>query len=130
MGAKASYKQIFLTNILSCNVTIASIEALQGTEVYRGELKQFGNLFLRHLLRHSTGPTADIWGTDDKSMFLLMDYQTELFEKIGSMKPEDIGVICAMIDKYREQPRKVLNRLEIKLTDSTEQAETSQQDSQ
>jgi len=111
-------KEIFLTNILACTLVMEGIEALQGTQVYRRELKNAAKSFLRQLETYSSGPLSDIWGNDDKGMYTIMEYQKELLKKIALLKLEDAGVIAAMLDKYAENPEGVLKQLEIQLVDS------------
>lgn len=111
-------KQIFLTNVLAATLAMEGIEALQGTQVYRHELKSAGRTFLRQLELYSTGPLSAIWGNDDKGMYTIMEYQKQLLNKIALLKPEDAGVVSAMLDKYAENPEAVLKQLEIQLVDS------------
>jgi hypothetical protein len=111
-------QQVFLTNVLSSLLTIEGIEALQETTVYKREIKQYGNLFLKSLLKYSEEPTSLIWGKDDKALYNLIDYQKGLFGKLAKLRPEDIGVISEIVDKYMEHPAKTLKRMEIKIVDS------------
>ncbi|RYZ34834.1 MAG: hypothetical protein EOP49_34110 [Sphingobacteriales bacterium] len=124
--SQVSKEHIILTTILSCLVTMESMEQLQGLEAYRHEIKQSGNRFFKELSKYTSELVPLIWGIEegkyDETMYMLMDYQQKVIAKLASMRPEDIGIVLAMISKYQEHPRKTLNRLEIKVIDSSAMA--------
>ncbi len=117
--AEASKEEIVLTTLLSALLTMEGMEQLQDTDAFRQRIKQTGNNFYKELEKYTSQIAPLVWGVDDKAFYLVMDYQKTVLQKLITMKPEDIGVVMAMIEKYEQHPRKTLTRLEIKLTDNS-----------
>lgn len=109
---------IYLTNLLTAAVMMEGIEALQGTTAYRQELKNTANRFMKELERYCSEPLGAVWGADDKAMYALMEYQKKVIAQLVTMRPEDIGVVSELIEKYLLHPEEVLTRLEIQIVDS------------
>jgi hypothetical protein len=57
-------------------------------------------------------------------MYNLMEYQKKVISQLVTMRPENIGIVSELIEKYMEQPAKTLRRMEIKLVDSENIPET------
>jgi len=113
-------EHIYVTCLLSAWLTQELMDELKQTNAYRHELKKTGKMFARELEKITTDDIPLIWGIDDKAMYALLEYQKEVIQALSTMRPEDIGIVKEMIEMYKAHPRKVLNRLQIKIVTSSE----------
>lgn len=111
-------EQTYLFCLLAADLTINLMERLQGSNVYRQELKNAGNRFYDQLLKMTSKDIALVWGENDDVMYRLMEYNEKLIKNIASLKPEDADVINCMIEKYKQNPDAVLYALEIKMIEA------------
>lgn len=119
MRTEKELYNVYLSSILTSALIIAQMDQLEHTKVYRQDVKAAAKTFIRKLREHSDIPLGQIWGDDDIAMYTVMDYQQKLLDKMAELKPEEYGILLAMLEKYQETPSKVLKRLEIRVVDSS-----------
>lgn len=106
-----------LNAIFASMYLVECMDKLRDTDAYRQEVRNKGNMFYNALETYMTKGVAAIWGVKDDTMYKIMDYYRNVAHKLHCVKPEDLGVIEALIDKYRENPEDICNFLNIQVVD-------------
>lgn len=113
-------QKLYLTNILATAMVLECMDELKETTGYRHAVKNSGNRFYNELLAAFSKDIADIWGIDDRAMYSLITAQRKVISELATLRPEDIAVIQAIIEKYKQTPAKILRRMELKIVDSSD----------
>lgn len=100
---------------------------MQGLKAYKHELKQVGNRYSSLLAGEVDEKVSLIWGVEngkhDTVLYRLMDYQegviAKIVDAIVSRRPEDLGVYLAMMERYNEDPKAMMDLLGIQIIDKT-----------
>ena len=111
-------EQTYLFVLLSAETTIQAMEQLQGSNVYRQELKASGNRFMRELISITSKDMALVWGESDETLYKLLDYHKEMIKNIVGLLPEEADVVNCMIGRYKEKPEAVREMLQIQFVDN------------
>jgi len=79
-------KYIALLNLaLTIENLTSEIEELKDTTVYRMELKKFGNMFYKELVKPENVFSRHVWGIDDEAFYKMLDYKREFINMIATI---------------------------------------------
>lgn len=127
MSDTPNNQHTILSSITLCLVQQAYQEKMQGLKAYKHELKQVGNRYSSLLAGEVDEKVSLIWGVEngkhDTVLYRLMDYQegviAKIVDAIVSRRPEDLGVYLAMMERYNEDPKAMMDLLGIQIIDKT-----------
>jgi hypothetical protein len=119
-------KQIaYLNLIITGQLMLGQLDALEGTNVYRGKLK---TLVLNLMLQIETLITEDletIWNCDEPALFDLTDKFKIFIHHMATLRTEHISGLAELLEQWQKMPELVLHRNGIKiLTHTVEHAAT------
>lgn len=96
--------------VLCCT---SAMDEIEGTDYYRKEFKQRGNLFKEEIRKVTAQLYGPIFGVNDNVMYELMTMHEEFIRNMMAMRPEDVGVVNCFLEQYRKEPEKVMELLQI-----------------
>ena len=68
-------------------------------------------MFLRSIEGYTSEQMGKVFGEDDDTLFKIMDFYEGLFGRVVGLRPEAAEVVNALIDEYRNDPDRVVERL-------------------
>jgi hypothetical protein len=92
----------YLKVVLLGQLLIESIDNLKGTTKYRREVKMIGNNFVTTLERYVSEDFNTVYNNNEEMTMNVMRKITELISKIASSDIDELVMIDAVIDKYKE----------------------------
>lgn len=113
------YPNIYLQTILICISLQNNLDLLEGTTVYRHDLKQNAKRLQKNLEQILVKEIPLIWGVEDNVFYHQIEYYDNLIKSISEIHADDNGVIASIIDMYKNNPKEVLDALKIKIIDGT-----------
>lgn len=95
---------VYLNLLLAANYVLACLEELEGTKGYRHTVKLTANKFKKELEKLTDEDMSVLWGTEDSTMYAVMDEQENLLKELAKMGPENYAVLNEMITRYKQNP--------------------------
>ena len=92
----------YLKVVLLGQLTIEAIDSLRGTTKYRQEVKNVGNRFNKMLEYYVNEDFNTVYNNNEEMTMNVMRKITELINKIATSDIDDLVMIDAVIDKYKE----------------------------
>lgn len=92
----------YLKVVILGQLTVEAIDSLRGTNKYRQEVKNIGNRFGRMLEEYVNEDFNTIYNNNEEMTMNVMRKITELINKISSSDIDELVMIDAVIDKYKE----------------------------
>ena len=92
----------YLKVVLLGQLTIEAIDSLRGTTKYRQEIKNVGNRFNKMLENYVNEDFTTVYNNNEEMTMNVMRKITELINKIATSDVDDLVMIDAVIDKYKE----------------------------
>lgn len=111
---------IYLNTLMATNFILTCMEELEGTPIFKQQVKNAANRFKKEILKSTETDLNAVWGIEDESMYNLMDHQEKLLKEIALMRPENYGVLNAMIERYKMSPEAIQNWLGVKIIEKEE----------
>lgn len=104
---------MILNLILQMWSVLDSIDILSNSNLYRHRLKQTANFFTSELQQFLDA--LNIYDIDNEAFYKLMEEKKELILNVAKLRPENQAVINHIINKYHDNPEKVMQLLEIEI---------------
>jgi hypothetical protein len=92
----------YLKVVILGQLTIEAIENLKGTTKYRQDIKFLGNRFVNMLEDYVNEDFNTVYNNNEEMTMNVMRKITELINKIATSDIDDLVMIDAVIDKYKE----------------------------
>jgi hypothetical protein len=92
----------YLKVVLLGQLLIESIDNLKGTTKYRREVKMMGNNFVTALERYVSEDYNGVYANNEEMTMNVMRKTTELISKLSTTSLDELVMIDAVIDKYKE----------------------------
>ena len=92
----------YLKVVILGQLTIEAIENLKGTTKYRQDIKFLGNRFVNMLEDYVNEDFNTVYNNNEEMTMNVFRKITELINKISSADIDELVMIDAVIDKYKE----------------------------
>ena len=92
----------YLKVVLIGQLTIEAIDSLRGTTKYRQEVKNVGNRFNKMLEQYVNEDFNNVYNNNEEMTMNVMRKINSLIEKIATSDIDELVMIDAVIDKYKE----------------------------
>ena len=92
----------YLKVVLLGQLLIESIDKLKGTTKYRREVKMMGNNFVTTLERYVSEDYNSVYANNEEMTMNVMRKTSELISKLSTTSLDELVMIDAVIDKYKE----------------------------
>ena len=92
----------YLKVVILGQLTIEAIEDLKGTTKYRQDIKFLGNRFVNMLEEYVNEDFNTVYNNNEEMTMNVMRKITELINKIATSDIDELVMIDAVIDKYKE----------------------------
>jgi hypothetical protein len=92
----------YLKVVILGQLTIEAIENLKGTTKYRQDIKFLGNRFVNMLEEYVNEDFNTVYNNNEEMTMNVFRKITELINKISSADIDELVMIDAVIDKYKE----------------------------
>ena len=92
----------YLKVVLIGQLTIEAIDSLRGTTKYRQEVKNVGNRFNKMLEEYVNEDFNTVYNNNEEMTMNVMRKINSLIEKIATSDIDELVMIDAIIDKYKE----------------------------
>jgi hypothetical protein len=92
----------YLKVVILGQLTIEAIENLKGTTKYRQDVKFLGNRFVNMLEEYVNEDFNTVYNNNEEMTMNVMRKINELINKIATSDIDDLVMIDAVIDKYKE----------------------------
>lgn len=92
----------YLKVVLLGQLLIESIDNIKGTTRYKREVKMIGNRFVAMLEQYVSEDYNSVYKNNEEMTMNAMRKVTELVSKLSDAGVDDLVMIDAVIDKYKE----------------------------